>query len=68
MTINFRKLKSQIHPFQPEAKHGFIFIATKQQNEKFIFSISQVGSKRSLIKLLIYQIKHNQDYRTEFSS
>lgn len=31
MAINFRKLKSQIKPFKPEVKDGYIFITTDEQ-------------------------------------
>ena len=34
MAINFRKLKSQIKPFKPEVKDGYIFIATDEQMMK----------------------------------
>lgn len=68
MTINFRKLNSQIHPFKIETKRGYIFIAKIQQKDEFIFSISKVGSKRSLIKLLIGLIQNDGDYKAESSS
>ena len=48
--INFKKLKSQIKPFKPEAKHkGYIFIATDEQIANGGFTVAKVGSKRSLI-------------------
>lgn len=69
MVINFKKLKSQIKPFKPEAKHtGYIFIATdKQKKGNMIDSIAKAGSKRSLIRLLTYFIKTDEDYRAEYS-
>lgn len=67
MAINFRKLKSQIKPFKPEAKKGYIFISTDVQKNNFICSISKVGSKRSLIKLLLWLIQNNEDWKVEFS-
>ena len=57
MPINFKKLKSQIHPFKPEVKRGYIFIANRQQTNNLIFSISKIGSKRSLVKKLIELIQ-----------
>jgi hypothetical protein len=37
MPINFKKLKSQIHPFKPEVKRDYIFIANRQQTNNLIF-------------------------------
>lgn len=67
MPINFKKLKSQIHPFKPEVKRGYIFIANRQQTNNLIFSISQIGSKRSLVKKLIELIQRDENYKAEFS-
>ena len=52
MSINFKKLNSQIKPLKPEARHvGYIFIATdKQKRESLVDSIAKPGSKRSLLK------------------
>ena len=36
MAINFKKLKSQIKPFKPEVKDGYIFIATDEQKNNEI--------------------------------
>lgn len=69
MAINFKKLKSQIHPFKPECKQGYIFIATNEQNNNFICSIALVGSKRRLLTIL-KNIIHDEDYpewKDEFS-
>lgn len=46
MAINFRKLKSQIKPFKPEVKDGYIFITTDEQKNNGLFSIAKCGSKR----------------------
>lgn len=68
MAINYRKLKAQIKPFKPEAKHtGFIFLATEEQKRNFIFSVSQPGRKRDLMDSLRYLIKINEDFRKEFT-
>lgn len=69
MTINYKKLKSQIKPWKPEAKRsGYIFIATeKQKRESLVDSIAKPGSKRSLIKVLTYFIKTDENYRAEYS-
>lgn len=69
MAINFKELKSQIKPFKPEAKHtGYIFIATdRQKQEGTICSIAKSGSKRSLVRLLAYLIKTDEDYHAEYS-
>lgn len=69
MAINFKRLNSQIKPFKPEARHvGYIFIATdKQKRESLVDSIAKPGSKRSLIKVLTYFIKTDENYRAEYS-
>lgn len=67
MATNFKKLKSQIYPFKPEVKYGHIFIATKQQEDKYICTIAKVGSKRSLIKILTSLIQCDEDFKAEFS-
>lgn len=69
MSINFKKLNSQIKPLKPEARHvGYIFIATdKQKRESLVDSIAKPGSKRSLIKVLTYFIKTDENYRAENS-
>lgn len=69
MSINFKKLNSQIKPLKPEARHvGYIFIATdKQKRESLVDSIAKPGSKLSLIKVLTYFIKTDENYRAEYS-
>ena len=69
MSINFKKLNSQTKPLKPEARHvGYIFIATdKQKRESLVDSIAKPGSKRSLIKVLTYFIKTDENYRAEYS-
>lgn len=66
--INFRKLKSQIKPLAPEAGGtGHIFIATDEQKRRGIESVSQYGSKRSLIKAIVIIVKHDDDWQREFT-
>ena len=67
MAINFRKLNRQVLPFKPETKQGFIFIATDEQNESGLFSIAKVGSKRSLMTILVDTINSDEDFKREFS-
>lgn len=67
MATNFRKLKSQIKPFKPEVKKGYIFISTDEQKSNFLCSISKIGSKRSLIRLLVWLIQNDEDWKAEFS-
>ena len=69
MSINFKKLNSQIKPLKPEARQvRYIFIATdKQKRESLVDSIAKPGSKRSLIKVLTYFIKTDENYRAEYS-
>lgn len=60
--INFKKLKSQIKPFKPEAKHkGYIFIATDEQIANGGFTVAKVGSKQSLIDCMAFYIKKEPD-------
>lgn len=66
MVINFKKLKSQIYPWKPESKSGYIFIPTMGQEDNFIFSIAIKGSKRNLMKHLIWAIKTDSSYQKEF--
>lgn len=67
MAINFRKLNRQVLPFKPETKQGFIFIATDEQKENGLFSIAKVGSKRSLMTILVDTISSDEDFKHEFS-
>ena len=67
MVINFRKLNRQVLPFKPETKQGFIFIATNEQKENGLFSIAKVGSKRSLMTILVDTINSDEDFKREFS-
>ena len=69
MSINFKKLNSQIKPLKPEARHlAYIFIATdKQKRESLVASIANPATKRSLIKVLTYFIKTDENYRAEYS-
>lgn len=61
--INFKKLKSQIKPFKPEAKHkGYIFIATDEQIANGGFTVAKVGSKRSLIDVWHSTSRKNRMY------
>lgn len=67
MAINFKKLNSQVKPFKPEAKKGFIFLATDEQKNNFLCSVASVGSKRRLMNFLVGLIKTDEDWRKEFA-
>lgn len=67
MAINFRKLKSQIKPFKPEVKDGYIFITTDEQKNNGLFSIAKCGSKRGLLSALSEYIKDDEDFKREFT-
>lgn len=68
MSINFKKIKSQIKPFKSEAKHkGYIFLATDEQKKNGIDSIAKNGSKRSLLDILVYFVQTDEDYCEEFA-
>lgn len=68
MAINFKKLKKQIHPLKPEAAgKGYIFIATDAQKDNGLFSIAKVGSKRSLMNVLVWTISDDEDWSNEFT-
>lgn len=67
MAINFKKLKAQIKPFKPEAKNGYIFIATDEQKKNGICSVAKPGSKRSLLSALVEFIQIDTDFKREFT-
>lgn len=67
MATNFRKLKSQVKPFKPEVKNGYIFIATDEQKRNGIDSIAKTGSKRSLLSILAWFINNDEGFKKEFS-
>lgn len=68
MAINFKKLKSQIKPFAPEAGgKGYIFIADLKQSILGIDSVALKGSKRKLIKAMVEYIKIYPEYKEEFT-
>lgn len=67
MAINFKKLNRQVHPFKPEVKKGFIFIATDEQKENDLYSIAKKGSRKSLMRILEWMIKNDEDFKREFS-
>ena len=67
MAINFKKLNSQVKPFKPEAKKGFIFLANDEQKNNFLCSVACVGSKRRLMNFLVGLIKTDEDWRKEFA-
>ena len=66
MAINYRKLKAQIKPFKPEVKKGYIFLATREQQNNFIFSVAVEGRKRRLLLTLLVLIRNDEDWRREF--
>lgn len=68
MVINFKKLKSQIKHFKPEAKHtGYIFLATEEQKRHHVDSIAKLGSKRSFLRMIVWFIQDNKAYRKEYT-
>lgn len=68
MAINFKKLKSQIKPWKPEAKHtGYIFLATDEQKKHDVDSIAKKGSKLSFLKALVWFIQNDEAYHEEFT-
>lgn len=66
MAINFRKLKAQIKPFKPEVKNGYIFIATRELSNNFVWTVASVGSKRKLLFTLVSLINVDEDWAKEF--
>lgn len=67
MAINFKKLNSQIKPLKPEArKAGYIFLATREQENNFIDTVVTIGSKRRLVSFLVSLIKKDEDWYNEF--
>ena len=68
MAIDFKKLKSQIKPFKPEAKHtGYIFLATDEQKKHDVNSIAKAGSKRNFLQVMVWFIHNYKTYRNEFT-
>lgn len=68
MAINFKKLKSQIKSFAPEAGGtGYIFIDNLRQSIPSIDSVALKGSKRKLIKAMVEYIKIYPEYKEEFT-
>lgn len=67
MAINFKKLKAQIKPFKPEAKNGYIFIATDEQKKDGVCSVAKPGSKRGLLSALVWFIQNDSDFKKEFT-
>lgn len=57
MSINYRKIKSQIKRLKPEAKHnGHIFIPTAEQEADAVFPAVTTGraSKKRLISYIAF--------------
>lgn len=66
MAINFRQLRSQVRPFKPEQKKGFIFLATEEQKKRGLFSIAAEGTRRHLMEILADMVREDDDFSEEF--
>lgn len=64
--INFRKLKSQVKPFKEEGKKGFIFLATDEQKDNWVWSVAIEGSRRRFTSAICDMINTDKDYKKEF--
>lgn len=67
MAINFKKLKSQIRPFKTEVRIGYIFLASDEQKNNFLYSVECVESKRRFINFLVGHINTDEDWNKEFA-
>lgn len=65
MSINFRKLKKQIK--RTDDGLGYIFWATKEQDDRDIFSMRRDGSKTGFMKAMVSFIRNFDHYRAEFT-
>ena len=67
MSVNFKKLKSQIHKFSEGGKVGYEFQPTPEQFDKDIFGIRQIASKRIFMYNMSLFVNDIDEYRDEFS-
>ena len=66
--IDFKKLSRQIVREDGRAgKPGYMFIATDGQKKNGVYSVFKMGSKRSLLKSLVFFIGEDEDLRKEFT-
>jgi hypothetical protein len=66
MPINYKKIKSQIKSFKYGSKLGYIFLASKEQENIGLCSVAQEGSKRSLLKSMSCIIHDDKYFKKEF--
>lgn len=68
MAINFKKLKSQITPYEDEKGcKGWLFTPTKEQESKEIPRIFTTGSKEFLMIFLIELIEKEDAFRRDLN-
>lgn len=68
MSVNYKKLKSQLKPSVRNGKFGWYFSITgEQQENRSLFPVFIVGrSKRKALKYLEYWVHLDEDFFNEF--
>lgn len=66
MAIKFKKLKAQIRKYDKDDIHGYTFVATREQEERYLDTVVCEGSKHRLVDFLEYIINNDEFWRREF--
>lgn len=66
MAIKFKKLKSQIRKYDKDGIRGYTFVATREQEERFLDTVVSEGSKHRLVDFLVLIINNDEFWRREF--
>ncbi len=67
MAINFKKLKEQIKPFKEGGKRGYMFVATQEQEERELFAVKALYSKRHFMEFMTWLVYYDNEWRKEFA-
>ncbi len=67
MSVNYKKLKSQLKPSVRNGKFGWYFSVTGEQENRFLFPVFIVGrSKRKALKYLVEWVRLDKEFFNEF--
>ena len=67
MSVNYKKLKSQLKCEIREDKRGWLFSVTEEQKSKFVYPIFFEGrSKRKVLDILKDIVYTDEDFFNEF--
>lgn len=67
MSVNYKKLKSQLKRETREGKRGWYFSVTEEQKSKFVYPIFFEGrSKRKVLDILKDVVYTDEDFFNEF--